>query len=104
MAPAAAVASREVKYRGFLIRVGASERFGGVLIVATLTGGPDRIARSFGLPSPERDIDCACACAIHELRKVVDDLLERKTPVRGAVRLRGELTSIEPAPGSPFEG
>jgi hypothetical protein len=104
MAPAPAVANREVKYRGFLIRVGASERFGGVLIVATLTGGPDRIARSFGLPSPERDIDCACAIAIHELRKVVDDLLERKTPVRGAVRLRGALASVDAAPETPSEG
>jgi hypothetical protein len=104
MTPAAAVANREVKYRGFLIRVGASERFGGVLLVATLTGGPDRVARSFGLPSPERDVDCACAIAIHELRKVVDDLLERKTVVRGSVRLRGALTSSEPSPESPSEG
>lgn len=86
-----AVANREVKYRGFLIKVGASERLGGIIIAATLSGGPDRIARSFGLPSPERDVDCACALAIHELRKVVDDLLERRGPVRPPPRSRAAV-------------
>ena len=89
MASVSEVAEREMFYRGFRIKVGASVRFGGILVAASLAGGPDGIARQFGLTSTESNVHCACALALHELRKVVDDLLDGRPEAPLAPDSRG---------------
>ena len=105
MSSASEVADRELLYRGFRIKVGASVRFGGILVAASLTGGPDGIARQFGLSSTERDVNCACAMALHDLRKVVDDLLDGRPRPPGAAPVRDRVTAMAPHDdeGGPFE-
>ena len=66
---------RQISYRGFEIAVAASLRLGGIIVSARLTGGPDNIARQFGLPSAERDIQRACDVAIADLCALIDRLL-----------------------------
>ena len=69
-------AIREEDYRGFRIAVAASRRVtGAVLVTTTLTGGPDRLQRFFCLHSPETEVNAACAAAMAEVRRVIDDLL-----------------------------
>ena len=66
---------RHISYRGFEITVAASLRFGGIIVSARLTGGPDNIARQFGLPSAETDVRRACDVAIADLCALIDRLL-----------------------------
>jgi hypothetical protein len=88
-------ASRQLRYRDFTIEVSASRRLGGIIVTAALSGGPNRIARHFGLPSSEQNVECACAVAIHELRKIVDDLIAQEPPV-AAPRARAQAGKHRP--------
>ena len=75
---------RHVSYRGFEITVAASPRFGGIIVAARVMGGPDHIARQFGLPSAETDIDRACDVALADLCGLIDRLLAaRSDPASG---------------------
>ncbi len=74
----------KLRYRGFDISISASRRFGGILVATTLSGGPDGIARSFGLPSQATDPASACDVTLQELQKVVDDLLAASGNPSGA--------------------
>ena len=75
--------NQHVSYRGFEITVAASVRFGGILVSARVMGGPDNIARQFGLPSAETDIDRACDVAIADLCALVDRLLASRAELSG---------------------
>ena len=74
---------RHVSYRGFDITVAASLRFGGIVVAARVMGGPDKIARQFGLPSAETDIGRACDVAIADLCGLVDRLLAARLDPSG---------------------
>jgi len=70
---------RHVSYRGFEITVAASLRFGGIVVTARVMGGPDHVARQFGLPSAETDIDRACDVAVADLCALIDRLLAARS-------------------------
>lgn len=75
--------SRQLEYRGFEISVAASFRFGGIFVSARLTGGPDQIARQFGLPSAETSVERACDVAIADICALIDRLLAEPRELPG---------------------
>ncbi|HZQ61586.1 MAG TPA: hypothetical protein VFC24_09575 [Casimicrobiaceae bacterium] len=76
--------SRQLEYRGFDVHVAASFRFGGIFVSARLTGGPQNIARQFGLPSAERSLERACDVALDDIRGLIDRLLAQPPGLPGA--------------------
>jgi len=76
--------SRQIEYRGFDITVAASFRFGGVFVSARMSGGPDQVARQFGLPSSETSVERACDAAIADLCALVDRILSDARGLPGA--------------------
>lgn len=75
---------RDVEYRGFDVSVAASFRFGGIFVSARLSGGPDCIARQWGLPSAERTVERACEAAIADICDLIDRLLAQPPGLPGA--------------------
>src|SRR5690242_19082814 len=67
-------ASRRIDYRGYRVTVTTVRRRVGVTALASLSGGPDSILRSFFVPCCENEVTLACVTVCDELLRIIDDL------------------------------